>query len=194
MDVVSSRLQVQPSAAAVASTAAATGTKAVYYRGPVDAVRQIVASEGVLGLYRGFTMSILTYAPSSAVWWGSYGTYKSLLSRACGGAGGRGSGQAPPSDRVDTSIQMAAGFCAGLTSGTLTNPLDVIKTRLQVLTTDGAHGDRPTIRSVAGGLWQQQGAAGFMRGIVPRTANVCLWGTSMVVVYESLKALSMRPE
>lgn len=37
---------------------------------------------------------------------------------------------------VDTSkvagLQVVSGLCAGLTSGLLTNPLDVIKTRLQV--------------------------------------------------------------
>ena len=41
--------------------------------------RHIVRSEGVLGLYRGFGASIVTFVPSSALWWGSYGFYQRLI-------------------------------------------------------------------------------------------------------------------
>jgi len=43
--------------------------------------RHIVRSEGVLGLYRGFGASIVTFVPSSALWWGGYGFYQRLLWR-----------------------------------------------------------------------------------------------------------------
>lgn len=38
--------------------------------------RHIVRCEGVLGLYRGFGASIVTFVPSSALWWGGYGFYQ----------------------------------------------------------------------------------------------------------------------
>lgn len=41
--------------------------------------RHIVRSEGVLGLYRGFGASIVTFVPSSALWWGGYGFYQRLI-------------------------------------------------------------------------------------------------------------------
>ena len=41
--------------------------------------RHIVRAEGVLGLYRGFGASIVTFVPSSALWWGSYGFYQRLI-------------------------------------------------------------------------------------------------------------------
>ena len=41
--------------------------------------RHIVHAEGVLGLYRGFGASIVTFVPSSALWWGSYGFYQRLI-------------------------------------------------------------------------------------------------------------------
>lgn len=41
--------------------------------------RHIVRSEGVMGLYRGFGASIVTFVPSSALWWGSYGFYQRLI-------------------------------------------------------------------------------------------------------------------
>ncbi len=36
-------------------------------------------SEGVLGLYRGFGMSIATFVPTSGIWWGAYGAYQKLI-------------------------------------------------------------------------------------------------------------------
>ncbi len=35
--------------------------------------KQVYRAEGVRGFYRGYLPSIATYAPSSALWWGSYG-------------------------------------------------------------------------------------------------------------------------
>ena len=45
---------------------------AVRYRGGWDALRTIVRTEGVAGLYRGFGLSLLTYVPSGFVWWATY--------------------------------------------------------------------------------------------------------------------------
>lgn len=53
----------------------------VVYKGGLDALRTIVRVEGVRGLYRGFSISLLTYAPSSATWWSTYGASQQLLWR-----------------------------------------------------------------------------------------------------------------
>ena len=45
----------------------------VQSKGGLDAFRTILRTEGLGGLYRGFGMSIITYAPSSATWWATYG-------------------------------------------------------------------------------------------------------------------------
>lgn len=36
-------------------------------------------AEGLLGLYRGFGLSVVTFVPSSALWWGAYGGYQKLI-------------------------------------------------------------------------------------------------------------------
>ena len=33
----------------------------------------------MLGLYRGFGMSIATFVPTSGIWWGAYGAYQKLI-------------------------------------------------------------------------------------------------------------------
>lgn len=89
----------------------------------------IVRTEGVAGLYRGLGMSLLTYTPSSAVWWGVYAAYQDAVWRTLYTVG---------VDVGDEDVAAVAGvqaFCAllgGLTSGALTTPLDVVKTQLQV--------------------------------------------------------------
>ncbi|KAL9689222.1 hypothetical protein QQ045_033656 [Rhodiola kirilowii] len=49
------------------------------YSGGIDAFQKIVRQDGVRRLYRGFGVSILTYAPSNAVWWVSYSTAHKLI-------------------------------------------------------------------------------------------------------------------
>ncbi|KAI3810916.1 hypothetical protein L1987_20576 [Smallanthus sonchifolius] len=69
IDVVSQRLMVQ----------GGKGTSTMIYNGGIDAFKRIIHRDGVRGLYKGFGISILTYAPSNAVWWASYSmAYRSI--------------------------------------------------------------------------------------------------------------------
>lgn len=49
------------------------------YNGGFDVVQHIIKTEGIRGLYRGFGLSVITYSPSSAVWWASYGTSQQIM-------------------------------------------------------------------------------------------------------------------
>eukprot|EP01018_Ginkgo_biloba_P009390 Gb_17529 [translate_table: standard] len=51
------------------------------YKGAVDAVYKIFQTEGIRGLYRGFGMTVVSYSPASAVWWGAYGSAQSMIWR-----------------------------------------------------------------------------------------------------------------
>ena len=94
----------------------------------------------------------------------------SLLAAARGGA------DAAPFTASDVvPVQTTAALCAGATSGLLTTPLDVVKTRLQTAPFEPGK-PTPTFRTVAAQLLRQEGAAGFLRGVVPRvsSAMVCV--------------------
>ncbi|TVU09742.1 hypothetical protein EJB05_43236, partial [Eragrostis curvula] len=97
VDVISQRLMVQ-----------GNPCPASRYRGGLDAFRKILASEGVRGLYRGFGMSILTYAPSNA-----------------------------PGCKTIMVVQGVSAAMAGGAAALVTMPLDTIKTRMQVMDGDG---------------------------------------------------------
>ena len=187
-------------------------------RGPLEQLRVIWAQEGLRGLYRGYWASLALVVPASATWWGAYGFYQPRVwaalefasgvrpgarGGAAGGGGGAagGVGAAPGagghggehSNGTIMGVQTVAGLMAGVTSGALTTPLDVVKTRLQTLPLR-PDGSRPNLADVVGGLYREEGPAGFLRGIGPRITNVALWGTCMVVVYEGLKRASVKDQ
>lgn len=119
VDVVSQRLMVQDS----------LSLSSRKYSGGVDAFSKIVCENGVRGLYRGFGVSVLTCAPSNAVWWASYSAaHRAIL----GGGGG---------DRLgEVAVQgMSAAVASGV-SALVTMPLDTIKTRTQVTGREGKMG------------------------------------------------------
>jgi len=181
VDVISQRQMVQGMKSG--GSVAESGAVLVGYRNGIDAVRTIVRTEGVRGLYRGFGASIATLVPGSALWWGFYGTYKRAL---WGVAPEEWRNEATTSDGQVAVVQAAAGVCAGMSSGFLTTPLDIMKTRLQVLSGQPG-GDKHTLASTARALYAEHGAMGFLRGVRPRMVSVSIWGTTMVSVYELLK-------
>ena len=64
--------------------------------------------------------SLMTYAPSSAIWWSSYGFYTGVL------------GSIVPAGTPHMLVLAPSGVLSGVTAATLTNPLDIVRTRLQV--------------------------------------------------------------
>ncbi|XP_073044921.1 uncharacterized protein [Primulina eburnea] len=158
------------------------------YSGGLDVVRKIIKADGIRGLYRGFGLSVLTYSPSSAVWWASYGASQRVIWRLVdNGIGNDGS---KPSEGKILLVQAAGGIVAGASASCITTPLDTIKTRLQVL----EHENRPTARQVVKKLIADDGWTGFYRGLGPRFFSMSAWGTSMILAYEYLKRLCAKDE
>ena len=134
VDVVSQRLMVQN---------ASEG--AVMYRNGWAAARGILATEGLSGLYRGAGASLLLFVPSSGLWWGAYGAYQTGIWSVLHAA----------EARVDVvPVQVTAALMAGATSGLLTTPLDVVKTRLQTCSVLQGQAP-PTFRSIATALLRE---------------------------------------
>ncbi|KAI5665747.1 hypothetical protein M9H77_15600 [Catharanthus roseus] len=158
------------------------------YKGGLDVVRQVLKLEGIRGLYRGFGLSVMTYSPSSAVWWASYGSSQRFIWRFLG----QGNEHERPLPSLGTivMVQAAGGIFAGATASCITTPLDTIKTRLQVM----GHDKRPTARQVVKTLISEDGWTGFYRGLGPRFFSMSAWGTSMILAYEYLKRLCAKDE
>jgi solute carrier family 25 protein 44 len=108
-------------------------------------------------------MSVATFVPSSAVWWSAYGVYQQVLShlylRTDGSHAQQQQPASPQPTQHDTGeekslnrkevlgVQLASALLAGGTASLITNPLDLIKTRIQV--------GRPRATVLHTILWQQ---------------------------------------
>ncbi|KAL9330764.1 hypothetical protein ACSQ67_000374 [Phaseolus vulgaris] len=169
VDVVSQRLMVQ----------------GVCYRNGFDAFRKILGVDGPRGFYRGFGVSIVTYAPSNAVWWASYSMvhkfiWATLGSKNEGLSLGRDS-------KVVVGVQglsavMASGVCA-----TVTMPIDTIKTRLQVL-----DAEEVSVLEVVRNLVREGGILACYRGLGPRFVSMSMSAAAMITTYEFLKRVSAK--
>ncbi|KAG6533149.1 hypothetical protein ZIOFF_007015 [Zingiber officinale] len=184
------------------------------YNGGFDVARKILKSEGIRGLYRGFGLSIMTYAPSSAVWWASYGSSQRIIWRSPilftrisfpqeGEFSidilsvlilldddrflghGNDKENVPPSQLKIICVQATGGVVAASIASCITTPLDTIKTRLQVMDNT----QKPNVRQVIRRLIAEDGWKGFYRGLGPRFISMSAWGTSMIVAYEYMKRL-----
>ncbi|XP_065868326.1 uncharacterized protein [Euphorbia lathyris] len=191
VDVVSQRLMVQGSSVS-------NGSMCKYANG-IDAFRKIVRTDGLRGLYRGFGISILTYAPSNAVWWASY----SLAQRMVWGGVGcyvsknesqNGANGLRPDSRTVMAVQGVSAAMAGGVSALITMPLDTIKTRLQVLNGEENGKRGPSVGQVVKNLVKEGGWAACYRGLGPRWASMSMSATTMITTYEFLKRLSTKTQ
>ncbi|XP_051119272.1 uncharacterized protein LOC127243345 [Andrographis paniculata] len=187
IDVVSQRLMVQGGGAVGLNK----------YNGGIDAFRKIIHGDGVRGLYRGFGISILTYAPSNAMWWASYSIAHRVIWDCIGcycckkNENGSGNGYRPDGKAVVAVQGLSAALASGA-SALVTMPLDTIKTRLQVLDGEGNVGRSPTIIQTVRNLVKEGGLSACYRGLGPRWASMSMSATTMITTYEFLKRLSTK--
>ncbi|CAK9807678.1 Solute carrier family 25 member 44 [Anthophora quadrimaculata] len=85
-----------------------------------DIIKSIYQRDGYRGFYRGYVASLCAYVPNSALWWGLYTSYQEELVRLF------------PDWVSHLFIQAVAGTLGGFTTTIITNPLDVVRARLQV--------------------------------------------------------------
>ena len=198
IDVVSQRLMVQGCDSSSKNIIPNVSNK---YNNGIDACRKIVRADGLKGLYRGFGISILTYAPSNAVWWASYSVAHRLIWGGFGSYMGKkedalvnGNGcNFRPDSRATVAVQ---GLCAAMASGVsaiITMPLDTVKTRLQVLDGEENGRRRPlTVVQTVRNLVKEGGFRACYRGLAPRWASMSLSATTMITTYEFLKRMSTK--
>lgn len=141
------------------------------YTGVWQCAQQVYANHGASAFFAGYRATLLMNVPFTAVYFTGYETAKRAL------LDWRGIDDA----QFSASSHCVAGACAGATAAATTNPLDVVKTRLQTQGEVGARryrGLTDALRSIR----VEEGMAGLMRGVRARVlfhmpaAAVC-WTT-----------------
>jgi len=139
-----------------------------------DITRTIYVRDGLRGFYRGYVASLLTYVPSSASWWTFYSLYQDL---------GR---DMSPSWAPATLVQCVAAVMAGCTTSFITNPLDLVRTRVQV--------QRLSIPDTIRSLWRSERTKIFKKGLTARMTSSSIYSLAIIFGYESVKKMSVLPQ
>ena len=150
---------------------------------PLVIARKIVAERGFLGLYRGYSASLATYAPTSASIWGLY----ALFRKGFDALSPRKRDDPWPRDWKDAVVVPISGAMAGASAAALTNPIDVLRTNTQL-----SDASSVSVSRVAADLYAKHGLAGFYRGVKPRMASIGITMTFVMTFYETLKRISVK--
>lgn len=168
----------------------------------------LIRKDGYKGLYHGFGIAMLSAIPGGVSWWSAYTACQEYLHKF----------KTPIFIGIDVDsgpfgelnnigrhivTQIISGSMAAFVAASITQPLDVIKTRLQVGVSSTVHSNNgsrhilakqssPSIISVGRELIINEGAKGLYRGIGPRIINIAVWGTVFSSAYELLKLFSIK--
>jgi len=179
LDVLKTRFQVQ--GAVMRQTGSAAEQES--YHGILRTVRTMVMEEGAAGFYRGLTPALVTVP----IFWGLYfPTYEGLKATL--------EARNPGRERLQTHEIILAAMGAGIIVDITTNPLWVVRTRMQTQHLHSRVGDhaRDRYKTITGSLRHilaTDGVAGLFRGL-----SASFLGLTHVAVqfpiYEHLKRLS----
>ena len=175
LDVLKTRLQVQDEVDA----------RRARYAGALRGARRIVVEEGVRGLYAGTTPAVAGSAASWGAYFAWYDAARTRYARVLGEDGMVGKG-------LPASVNALAATEAGLVTTVVTNPIWVVKTRLQLQRGGGGGGAGASGERYAGfvdallKIARKEGVGGLYKGLVPSVWLVS-HGSIQLTAYEWLK-------
>lgn len=145
------------------------------FRITVEIAREVMRRDGFKGFYRGYVASMMSYVPNSAMWWGFYHLYQDELLKIC------------PPWVSHLLIQCAAGSLGGFSTTVITNPLDIVRARLQVQRLD-------SIQVAFRELWQEEHFNMFFKGLTARLVQSAAFSFSIILGYETIKRVSVNEQ
>ncbi|CAL9149975.1 unnamed protein product [Musa hybrid cultivar] len=117
---------------------------------------RILEKDGILGLYAGYSATLLRNLPAGILSYSSFEYLKSFVLSKTGKA------------YLEPAQSVLCGALAGAISASLTTPLDVVKTRLMTQ----AHGEvRNKVSETLRQIVMEEGWGGLARGIGPRVLH-----------------------
>ncbi|KAK9766862.1 Pyrimidine nucleotide transporter, mitochondrial [Basidiobolus ranarum] len=139
-------------------------------------LKSIRYHEGIRGLFQGLGPSLVGVVPARAINFAAYGNGKRILTEMNGG-------------KESSIIHLTAAATAGITTATITSPIWLVKTRmqLQAMNTTSSMRYRSSLDCVSQVI-KTEGVRGLYRGVSASYLGVAE-GTLQWVVYEKFKSL-----
>ncbi|EPY19193.1 mitochondrial carrier protein [Strigomonas culicis] len=171
------------------------------YRNSWDALRTIHTHEGIGGLYKGYFSTLGSFGPFSAIYFVGYEWLQHRLRCALTPSADAARGVATENANTTFLIAMLSGGCANVLASLCTNPLELVKTRLQVQQAVLRSAESPNAQVVVprysfqyknfldglAHLAREEGVRGMWRGVWCRAAFTAPNAALTMAFYEYLK-------
>lgn len=138
-------------------------------------IKELYRRDGMKGFYRGYFASVCTYVPASALWWMFYPLYSEWLASFL------------PTSTSHVLIHCMAGPVSGISVCIITNPLDIVRARIQVQRMDSFLGTSSL-------LWKEERLGIFTKGLSARLVQSSIFSFLVVLGYETLKRWSVHDQ
>lgn len=139
--------------------------------GPLHCLKLIMEREGARSLFRGLGPNLVGVAPSRAIYFAAYSSAKEQLNDVF--------------EPDSTQVHMVSAGLAGFTAITATNPIWLIKTRMQLDSRNRGERRMNALECVRR-VYQSDGLRGFYRGMSASYAGISETVIHFVI-YESIK-------
>ena len=138
------------------------------YKGTFHAAKTIIKNEGLGGIYKGLTPTMIKQSSNQAI--------RFFVMESCKDAYTKGDKTVP----IAPYVTAAFGGLSGATSVMGNNPIDVVKTRVQ------NNGNLSAFQA-AKSIWQTHGIRGFYKGVAPRLNRVTIECAIGFAIFEFIK-------
>jgi hypothetical protein len=154
--------------------------------------RDIYREESPRALFKGLGPTLVGVIPARSINFFTYGNGKQIIAENFNHG------------RENSFVHLAAAAFAGIVTGTATNPIWVVKTRMQLSASKRLQAElsysTSSSRNLLGGSWatikeimRHEGVRGFYKGLSASYLGVTE-GTIQWVLYERLKSISSRTQ
>ncbi|KAJ8369280.1 hypothetical protein SKAU_G00093080 [Synaphobranchus kaupii] len=174
LEVVKTRLQSSSVSLFISEVQLSSvhGTKVTHVTpGPLRCLKLILEKEGPRSLFRGLGPNLVGVAPSRAIYFAAYSYAKEKLSTVL--------------EPDSAQVHMVSAALAGFTAITTTNPIWLIKTRLQLDARSRGEQRMSVVECIRRVYWSD-GLRGFYRGMSASYAGI-LETVIHFVIYENIK-------
>lgn len=141
------------------------------FGGVMSILDSIYRQQGPMGFYKGYFVSLLCFAPNSALWWWFYDIYTDSLTMYS------------PVWVPRLLIRTLAAPMSGVSAALITNPLDVIRARIQV--------EGTPFRETLDTLWKEERGWIMTKGLSARLVQSVTFSFFIILGYETIKRWSL---